>query len=88
LPAAAIDAAAHLEMQAALQPWVDNAISKTINVPTETRFDDFNRLYERAHERGLKGCTVFRPNPVRGEILAARPPAVPSHCCDLDREAD
>jgi ribonucleoside-diphosphate reductase alpha chain len=88
LPAAAIDAAAHLEMQAALQPWVDHAISKTINVPTETRFDDFHRLYERAHERGLKGCTVFRPNPVRGEILAARPPAVPSHCCDLDREAD
>jgi ribonucleoside-diphosphate reductase alpha chain len=83
-----IGAGAHLEMQAILQPWVDNAISKTINVPANMRFGEFCGLFELAFRRGLKGCTVFRPNPVRGQILSAGTPQEPSHCCDLEREAD
>ncbi|MCK6369821.1 MAG: ribonucleoside-diphosphate reductase, adenosylcobalamin-dependent, partial [Gammaproteobacteria bacterium] len=58
-------------MQACLQPWVDNAIAKTINVPAQTSFEDFCNIFDRAHEMGLKGCTVFRPGTVRGEILTA-----------------
>ncbi len=64
---------AHLRMQAALQPCVDNAISKTINVPEELDFGAFKSLYEEAYRLGLKGCTTFRPNPVSGAVLHADP---------------
>ncbi len=63
---------AHLAMQAALQAFVDNSISKTINVPAETGFADFAPIYRLAYEKGLKGCTVFRPNGTRGAVLTAR----------------
>jgi ribonucleoside-diphosphate reductase alpha chain len=83
----------HLRMQAALQPYVDNAISKTINVPQDYSFEDFLSLYEQAYRLGVKGCTTFRPTPLRGEILlpgqagdeSAQPPA---HCCSIEREGD
>ncbi|MBE9516062.1 MAG: adenosylcobalamin-dependent ribonucleoside-diphosphate reductase [Proteobacteria bacterium] len=60
---------AHLNMQAAIQPWVDNAVSKTINIPTALPFSDFSGLYQQAWQLGLKGCTSFRPNPVTGAVL-------------------
>jgi ribonucleoside-diphosphate reductase alpha chain len=60
---------AQLLMQAALQPHVDNAISKTTNVAAEIDRAEFAAIYRRAFELGLKGCTVFRPNPVTGSIL-------------------
>ncbi|RMF99327.1 MAG: adenosylcobalamin-dependent ribonucleoside-diphosphate reductase [Gammaproteobacteria bacterium] len=75
---------AHLAMQAELQPFVDNAISKTINVAADCPFEDFADVYHAAHRAGLKGCTVFRPNPVRAAVLSREP----VHCCDLEREAD
>jgi ribonucleoside-diphosphate reductase alpha chain len=94
LPAAFVDTHAlapdaHLAMQAALQPHVDNSISKTINVPRDYRFEDFKEIYERAYDMGLKGCTTFRPNPVTGEVLrgTAEEEAGP-HCCTVEREAD
>ncbi|MCO5763377.1 MAG: adenosylcobalamin-dependent ribonucleoside-diphosphate reductase [Chromatiaceae bacterium] len=61
----------HLAMQAALQPFVDNAIAKTINVPADMAFEEFKDLYLQANRQGLKGCTLFRPNPARGSVLAA-----------------
>jgi ribonucleoside-diphosphate reductase alpha chain len=53
----------HVEIQAAAQKWVDSSISKTANVPTEFRYEDFKDIYLFAHEKGLKGCTTFRFNP-------------------------
>jgi ribonucleoside-diphosphate reductase alpha chain len=64
-----LDPHAHLEMQAALQPFVDNAISKTVNVAEDFPFDEFARLYEFAWQAGLKGCTAFRENSRRGQVL-------------------
>ncbi len=75
---------AHLAMQAELQAFVDNAISKTINVAADCPFEDFASVYHDAHRAGLKGCTVFRPNAVRSAVLSREP----VHCCDLEREAD
>ncbi|MEJ2521255.1 MAG: adenosylcobalamin-dependent ribonucleoside-diphosphate reductase, partial [Gammaproteobacteria bacterium] len=66
---------AHLAMQAALQPWVDAAISKTVNLPADAPPDTVARIYTQAWRLGLKGCTAFRPNPVTGEILAPVPEA-------------
>jgi ribonucleoside-diphosphate reductase alpha chain len=76
---------AHLRMQAALQPCVDNAISKTLNVPEGLGFEAFKSLYEEAYELGLKGCTTFRPNPVSGAVLHADPQsgADAPQCCTV-----
>ena len=79
----------HLEMQAALQPYVDNSISKTINVPEDYPFEDFKRIYDLAYDKGLKGCTTFRPNPVTGSVLSEiGAPGLGPHCCTPEREAD
>jgi ribonucleoside-diphosphate reductase alpha chain len=53
----------HVDIQAAAQLWVDSSISKTANVPTEYKYDDFKDIYMYAYEQGLKGCTTFRFNP-------------------------
>jgi ribonucleoside-diphosphate reductase alpha chain len=80
---------AHLDMQAALQPFVDNAISKTINVPEAYDPVAFRALYQLAYDKGLKGCTTFRPNPVTGAILQAVQGVTPgAHCCGIERETD
>jgi len=82
-----LDPAAHLAMQAALQPYVDNSISKTINVPQDFPFAGFKDIYDRAYDLGLKGCTTFRPNPVTGAVLSAVGTDA-AHCCTIEREAD
>ena len=53
----------HVDVQAAAQKWVDSSISKTANVPTDYRYEDFKDIYRYAHQQGLKGCTTFRFNP-------------------------
>ncbi len=78
---------AHLRMQAALQPYVDNAISKTINLPETAQLADIESLYLDAFRLGLKGCTLFRPNPVTGSVLASEE-AGPGACCSLEREGE
>lgn len=64
---------AHLQMQAALQPFVDSSISKTINCAADLSFEDFQSVYLDAYALGLKGCTTYRPNAVTGSILAHLP---------------
>jgi ribonucleoside-diphosphate reductase alpha chain len=53
----------HVDIQAASQLWVDSSISKTANVPTDYKYEDFKDIYRYAYEQGLKGCTTFRFNP-------------------------
>src|SRR5262249_24709491 len=50
----------HLHIQAAFQKHVDNAVSKTINLPETATPDDIAAIYRQAWETGLKGITVFR----------------------------
>lgn len=66
---------AHLDMQAAVQPFIDSSISKTINVPADFSFEQFQSIYLEANARGLKGCTTFRPNEVTGSVLSEVAPA-------------
>jgi ribonucleoside-diphosphate reductase alpha chain len=53
----------HVDIQAAAQRWVDSSISKTANVPTDYKYEDFKDIYMYAFDQGLKGCTTFRFNP-------------------------
>jgi ribonucleoside-diphosphate reductase alpha chain len=53
----------HVDIQAAAQMWVDSSISKTANVPTDYKYEDFKDIYMYAYDQGLKGCTTFRFNP-------------------------
>jgi ribonucleoside-diphosphate reductase alpha chain len=70
--------AAHLQMQAALQPFVDSAISKTINCPQGIAFEAFRDIYSGAYAMGLKGCTTYRPNAVTGSVLSqSAAPSIP-----------
>jgi ribonucleoside-diphosphate reductase alpha chain len=86
---ASLPVRAHLEMQAAIQPFVDNSISKTINAPPDCTFNEFREIYDLAYDKGLKGCTTFRPNPVTGTVLAAAALSENApHCCALEREPD
>jgi ribonucleoside-diphosphate reductase alpha chain len=78
----------HLDMQAALQPFVDNSISKTVNIPEDLPFESFKDVYDQAYNKGLKGCTTFRPSPQREAILKIAQAEVAPHCCNLEREAD
>jgi len=72
----AVSPSEHIEMQAALQAYVDSSISKTINVPTSLPFAAFRDIYLLAFDKGLKGCTTFRPNAnISGVLVSKDAPA-------------
>ena len=61
---------AHLRMQRTFQNHVDNAVSKTINLPEDVTADEILSLYVEAHRMGLKGTTVFRNRSREYQILS------------------
>ena len=68
-----ISALDHMRMVAAVAPFVDSAISKTVNVPEHYPFEEFKDLYLEAWKAGLKGITTYRPNGVLGSVLSVTP---------------
>jgi ribonucleoside-diphosphate reductase alpha chain len=54
-----IPAEEHVRVQAALQAFVDNSISKTINFPADAEPEDVAQAYKLAWETGCKGITVY-----------------------------
>lgn len=54
-----ISAEEHVRMQAAIQTFVDNSISKTINFPAGAAIDDVAQAYRLAWRLGCKGLTVY-----------------------------
>ena len=59
----------HLAMMQAVQPFVDTAISKTVNVAADYPFSQFRDLYLHAWQAGLKGLATYRPNSILGSVL-------------------
>ena len=89
-----MSAQAHEAMVAAVAPFIDTAISKTVNVPADYPYTDFQHLYMEAWLSGLKGLATYRPNAVLGSVLsvtALTKPAAPlqidgaNHRFALDR---
>ena len=68
-----ISAGDHMLMVAAVAPYIDAAISKTVNVPEDYPYEDFKDLYMQAWHKGLKGITTYRPNGVLGAVLSVSP---------------
>jgi ribonucleoside-diphosphate reductase alpha chain len=68
-----ISAHAHEEMVAAVAPYVDTSISKTVNVPEDYPYAEFQDLYFRAWKSGLKGLATYRPNSILGSVLSVEP---------------
>jgi len=72
VPSAHVTADEHLDIQATLQKYVDSSISKTINVPSDYDFEKFKDIYMKAYEKGLKGCTTFRPSEFITGVLSTK----------------
>lgn len=54
-----ITAQEHIMMQASIQAFIDNSISKTCNFPAEATQDDVAQVYKMGWELGCKGLTVY-----------------------------
>jgi ribonucleoside-diphosphate reductase alpha chain len=70
-----LDTDAHLSTQIAAQPFIDSAISKTINVGDGVTFEEFKEIYKKAWKGKLKGVTTFRIAGKRYGILNKIEPA-------------
>ncbi len=73
LTAPEITAKWHVRMQASFQKHVDNAVSKTVNLPNRATRRDVELTYMQAYKEGLKGITIYRngshrKQPLTGDI--------------------
>ena len=61
-----------VNMQGAIQKWVDHSISVTINLPSDVSEDLINDLYMEAWKSGCKGCTVYRDGSRSGVLVSTQ----------------
>ncbi len=64
-----MSAEGHIAMMKTVQPFVDTAISKTVNIPADYPYEDFKGLYLQAWRAKLKGLATYRPNSILGSVL-------------------
>lgn len=59
----------HVVAQAVWQEWIDNSISKTINMPHNVTIEDVKNAYILAHKLGLKGISMYRDGSRQEQVL-------------------
>lgn len=67
-----IDWVSKVEMQGAIQKWVDHSISVTVNLPNEATEELVAQVYQRAWECGCKGVTVYRDGSRAGVLIDSK----------------
>ena len=67
----AISANGHIDMMAAVQPFLSGGISKTVNLPEATTTKDIEHLLLRAWEKGVKAVAIYRENCKVAQPLSA-----------------
>jgi len=63
---------AHVEMMAAVQPFLSGAISKTVNMPTEATVEEIEEIYLEAWRKGLKALAIYRDGSKASQPLTAK----------------
>lgn len=77
----------HVRMQAAIQRWVDSAISKTANLPAHYTVEQTMELYQLAIKLGCKGVTIYRDRSRDEQVLVAKDETSPGQREEVERRA-